>query len=396
MQQQTSISLPEPDADSAAHSAQVAAFIRDRIRDAGGEISFAEYMHHCLYAPGLGYYAAGASKFGPSGDFVTAPEVSSLFGAIVAQQSAEVLASIGTPAILELGAGTGKLAVDVLRELSAHEGTQNCSYRILEVSADLRERQQQRIANEIPELAGQVEWIDEPPADFSGVVLANEVADALPVERFVRRSDGVRQLCVTVSGDAFELTERDAPEVLLDAVTGMEELLGAPLPDDYRSEVCLAAPGWIGDVAKSLANATVFLFDYGVGRREYYAQERSGGWLRCHFRHHAHDDPLILPGIQDLTAWVDFTAIADAAVENGLEIAGYLAQAQFLMGGGLDRQLARFADLPTDAQLKLSAEIKLLTLPSEMGEHFKCLAMSRGTVATPGVFDFADRTASLG
>ena len=168
------------------------------------------------------------------------------------------------------------------------------------------------------------------------------------------------------------------------------------MPAGYASEICLAAPYWITDLARSLDHGFAFLFDYGVGRNEYYGAERSGGWLRCHFRHHAHDEPLILPGIQDLTAWVDFTGVAAAALESGLEIAGYVAQAQFLIGGGLDQVLADFAELPTEAQLKLAAEIKLLTLPAEMGENFKCLGLSRGDIATPGGFALADRTTSLG
>jgi SAM-dependent MidA family methyltransferase len=396
MQQRGSFSLPRPDAASAAHSNRVASFIRDAIGTAGGSISFAEYMHHCLYAPGLGYYAAGSRNFGRSGDFVTAPEVSAVFGAIVARQCVEVIGRDAAGGILELGAGSGKLAADILRELSRLDETMACDYTILEVAADLRERQETRLRREVPDTVDRVRWADELPVDFRGVMIANEVLDALPVERFVRRGDGVFQVRVATKGDAFELIERPAPDVLADAVDRIEESLGHPLTDGYRSEICLAAPQWIGDLAASLADGVILLFDYGVGRHEYYAPERNGGWLRCHFRHHAHDDPLILPGIQDLTAWVDFTAVAEAAIASGIEVGGFATQAQFLIGGGIDRYLANFADLPTDAQLKLSAEIKLLTLPSEMGEHFKCLALCRGEARLPAAFNFADRTASLG
>lgn len=396
MQQHSSFSLPEPDADSMAHSERVADHLRATIRDAGGEISFAEYMHHCLYAPGLGYYSAGSRKFGRSGDFVTAPEISSLFGSIVARQCTDVLGELESPAILEFGAGSGKLAVDILRELTQPGAVIGCNYKILEVSADLRQRQEACIRSAMPEQAGRVEWIDAIPAEFSGVVIANEVLDALPVERFVRRDAGVNQVCVTTSGPGFELVERPAPDRLVAAVGAIEESLGDALPDGYASELSLAAPQWIADIASALRQGLVLLFDYGVGRREYYAPERAGGWLRCHFRHHAHDDPLVLPGIQDLTTWVDFTAIAEAADANGLDIAGFVTQAQFLIGGGVDRYLAEFANLTTDARLKLSSEIKLLTLPSEMGEHFKCLGLSRGVLATPSAFGFADRIASLG
>lgn len=396
MQHPQTLSLPQPDALSHEHSNKVASWIRERIADAGGEISFAEYMQHCLYAPGLGYYSAGSTKFGEAGDFVTAPEVSSIFGAVLARQCADVLAQIATPAILEIGAGSGKLAVDLLRSLNDAGSVPEGGYQVLEVSADLRARQEQKLRDELPELADRVTWLDQLPQDFSGVVIANEVLDALPVERFVRRESGVRQVCVTVDGDSFVLVERDAADALRKAVEQVEVSLGHELAPGYASEVCLAAPHWIADTAASLRHGLVFLFDYGVGRREYYAGERAGGWLRCHFRHHAHDDPLILPGIQDLTSWVDFTSVADAALDNGLEVAGFVAQAQFLIGGGLDKVLANFAELPTEAQLRMSAEIKLLTLPAEMGENFKCLGLARGDIATPGGFLLADRTTSLG
>ena len=396
MQQPQTLSLPEPDAESAVHSKRVVEFIRGRICDTGGQISFAEYMHHCLYAPGLGYYSAGSAKFGGAGDFVTAPEISSLFGTILARQCAEVLAQLESPAILEIGAGSGKLAADILKDLAKLGAVPENGYKILDVSADLRERQESFLRGDVPELLNRVEWLEALPQDFSGVVIANEVLDALPVERFVRREQGIAQVCVVTDGDGFGLVERDAPDMLVSAVENIESSLGQPLPNGYASEVCVAAPQWTADICGTLREGAAFLFDYGTSRREYYAAERSGGWLRCHFRHHAHDNPLILPGIQDLTSWVDFTAIAEAAVDNGLDIAGYVTQAQFLIGGGLDQYLADFAELPTDAQLKLSAEIKLLTLPAEMGENFKCLGIGRGNLQPPTAFEFGDRTTSLG
>lgn len=396
MQHPPTLSLPEPDADSAAHSARVADYLGQEINKAGGQISFAEYMHHALYAPGLGYYSAGTTKFGAAGDFVTAPEVSSIFGAVLARQCAEVMMELESPAILEIGAGSGKLAADMLTSLAEQDAIPPGGYQILEVSADLRERQKRFIRGVVPELMDRITWLDQLGGDFCGVVVANEVLDALPVERFIRRAEGFVQICVVIANGSFALSERQAPENLQAALTEIEASLGEALPDGYESEVCLAAPHWIADIAATLREGAVFLFDYGVSRREYYAAERSGGWLRCHFRHHAHDDPLILPGIQDLTSWVDFSAVAQAAVANGLEIAGYVAQAQFLIGGGLDRLLADFAELPTHAQLKLSAEVKLLTLPAEMGENFKCLGLYRGDLTIPTAFCFADRTTSLG
>lgn len=391
-----SMALPQPDPDSLAHSERVAAAIRDRITEAGGSISFAEYMHHCLYAPGLGYYTAGATKFGQAGDFVTAPEVSAVFGRLLARQCAEIIAQLESPGILEIGAGSGRLAADILDTLADDDALPAGGYHILEVSPDLQQRQRALLAERVPDALESVRWLDAMPASFTGAVIANELLDALPVERFVRRTDGIRQVCVAQDGDAFRLIDREAPGKLERAVRHIEETLGATLADGYASEVCLAVAPWIADLAAGLAEGVAFLFDYGVGRPEYYAPDRSGGWLRCHFRHHAHDNPLILPGVQDLTSWVDFTAVAESAIEHGLNIAGFTSQAQFLIGAGLDEVLADFAEMPTDAQLRLSAEIKLLTLPTEMGENFKCLGLMRGELEPPAAFGRADRTATLG
>lgn len=395
MQQQQLLSLPQPDAESAAHSMRVAEYVRHRIRDAGGQISFAEYMHHVLYAPELGYYSAGTTKFGAAGDFTTAPEVSSIFGHIVARQCAAVFAEIDSPSILEFGAGSGKLAADILLMLAKLDALPPRGYQILEVSADLRERQQSYLRSEAPDLVDSVTWIDRMPEQHSGVIIANEVLDALPVERFIRHRHRVTQICVAVEDDAFALCERDAPEDLTAAVTAIEAELGERLADGYASEVCLAAPQWVEDIARTLRDGVVFLFDYGVSLREYYAPARSGGWLRCHFRHRAHEDPLILPGIQDVTSWVNFTTVAEAAVKGGLDIAGFVTQSQFLIGGGLEQLLADFPELPIDAQLKLSSQVKLLTLPAEMGENFKCLGLCRGELTQPAAFGLADRTTSL-
>ena len=394
MQYEQHTSLPEPDPESAQHSTRVAQYVRDKIAAAGACISFAEYMHHVLYAPGLGYYSAGTTKFSAAGDFVTAPEVSSVFGSVLARQCAEVLAQIDAPSILEFGAGSGKLAADILRKLAELDAVPE-RYSILEVSADLRERQESFLRDEVPEFVDKVVWLDQMPDEHSGVVVANEVLDALPVERFVRRSGRIKQICVAVDGEAFTLVERDAPKSLADAVVAIENDLGRPLPDGYTSDLCLASAAWVADLASILTKGAVFLFDYGVSRREYYADERSDGWLRCHFRHHAHDDPLILPGIQDLTSWVDFTAAAEAAVGAGLDVLGFSTQAQFLIGGGLEQELADFAELPIDAQLKLSGQVKLLTLPGEMGENFKCLGLGRGDIIASAAFNSADRTMSL-
>ncbi len=394
MQHEQQMILPEPDAASAAHSARCADYIHDRIRDAGGSISFAEYMHYALYAPGLGYYTAGARKFGADGDFVTAPEISPIFGRILARQCAAVLEDIEHGSILEFGAGSGKLAADLLRALDALDALPD-SYLIVEVSADLRERQERYLQSEVGDLANRVHWLNRLPQKHAGVVVANEVLDALPVERFARRNSGIGQIRVAAEEDGFKLVEEPAPEILATAVQSIENDLGKNLPQGFASEVSLAAPGWIADISGALKHGVAFLFDYGVSRREYYAADRSGGWLRCHFRHHAHSDPLILPGVQDLTAWVDFSGIATAAVSSGLVVAGYVTQAQFLLGGGLDEELEGLTEMPLEAQLELSGQVKMLTLPGEMGENIKCLGLSRGPVRRPAALVNADRTHAL-
>lgn len=394
MQQDLPPSLPAPDEDSAAHSERTAAYIREHIAAAGGSISFAEFMHHALYAPGLGYYTAGTTKFGEEGDFVTAPEVSRVFGRVLACQCAEVLRQVDSGSILEYGAGSGKLAIDMLERLVELEALPG-EYLILEVSPDLRERQQALIAERLPELAGRVSWVDSVPERHRGVLVANEVLDSMPVERFVRRDQGVMQVRVIADDASFGSIEVPAPENLAKAVASIERDLGAPLHDGYLSEVCLAIPPWIGGMAASLGEGVAFLLDYGVSRREYYAPDRAQGWLRCHFRHQAHDNPLVLPGIQDLTAWVDFTAVARAAVAQGLDVAGYSAQAQFLVAGGLEDEMADFDSLPVREQAELSQQVKTLTLPGDMGERFKCIALRKGSIATPGAFSLADRTHTL-
>ena len=394
MQKDLPPSLPEPDADSAAHSARAAQYIREHIEDSGGSISFAEYMHHALYAPGLGYYTAGSTKFGADGDFITAPEVSSVFGRVLARQCAEVLEGVDDGSILEYGAGSGKLAVDMLVALRDLDAIPT-AYLILEVSPDLQERQQQYVQDEIPELAELVSWIDAVPDTLRGVIVANEVLDSMPVERFVRRDSGVMQVQVADGNGSFGFAEAPAPEHLVRAVTRIESDLGDQLPDGFMSEICMATGPWIGGMAAALGEGVAFLFDYGVSRREFYAPERSAGWLRCHFRHHAHDDPLILPGVQDLTAWVDFTNVANVAVAQGMDVVGYTPQAQFLMSGGLEDEMRGFDDLSLEEQVELSGQVKTLTLPGEMGERFKCLALRKGSIPAPSAFKLADRTHTL-
>ena len=390
----TGLELPEPDEESVTHSRRVAAHISRQIKEEGGSISFAEYMQHALYAPGLGYYVSGTTKFGDAGDFVTAPEISPLFGNVLARQIAAVWDQIADRRIFELGAGSGVLAATILKKLSLL-GAPPERYFILEVSADLQQRQQQHLSREVPDLAARVEWLSELPVEFSGVIVANEVADALPVERFTKAGGVLKQIRVAVENGRFQWHLDEAPEPLAKAVDHIEKKIGRQFPDDYQSEICLALGPWVNNLVNGLSEGLIFLFDYGITRREYYAADRHHGWLRCHFRHRAHNNPLIFPGIQDLTAWVDFSALADAAIESGAEIAGFVAQAHFLINGGLQEELDGFVSLPAAEQIELSRQTKLLTLPGEMGESFKCIGLIRGNITPSAAFRESDRAHML-
>ena len=390
MQYKQLASLPKPDQLSAEHSKKVAHYIRSKIKKAGGQISFAEFMYEALYSKGLGYYNAGLTKFGRDGDFITAPEVSTIFGRVLANQCIEVLAQIENGGILEFGAGTGKLAVDILSALEEKKSLPR-TYNILEVSPDLEERQKNRLKNDLPHMLDRINWLSEIPSNFEGVVIANEVLDALPVERFIKRKSGIYQLFVSLKGDTFAWAEEKASDQLLKEVTFIEDEIGKSFPLNYQSEINFAARSWVDYLGTFIKHGVVFLFDYGVSRREYYAIDRNDGWIRCYYRHYAHSNPLIYPGIQDLTSWIDFSAIAHSAYEAGLNIMGYQNQSQFFLGGGLENEILRIANFPIDEKIKLLNEIKILTLPSEMGENFKFMALGQGNINSLTTFDFADR-----
>ncbi|MDH4072005.1 MAG: SAM-dependent methyltransferase [Gammaproteobacteria bacterium] len=380
--------LPAPDPAGAAHSERVAGHIGRLIDEAGGDIPFAAFMQEALYAPGLGYYVAGAPKFGASGDFVTAPEISALFGYVLARQIAGALGETGGD-LLEFGAGTGALAVALLERLGELDALPR-RYLILEVSAELRECQERRLAAELPDLMDRIEWLDGMPASFSGVVIANEVLDAMPVERFRMEGNSVLEARVSRDDNGFCFRYAPAPRQLEGAVRRIEEYTGSALPHGYQSEWSPGIANWIRDVAAALHAGTILLIDYGVSRREYYAPDRDSGWLRCHFRHHVHDDPLILAGMQDITAWIDFTAVAESAVAAGLDVCGYATQGHFLLHGGLHLELEEFALMTQREQAELSGQVKLLTLPAEMGENFKIIALSKGSVKPPPAFAECD------
>jgi SAM-dependent MidA family methyltransferase len=331
-------------------------------------IPFSRYMELVLYAPGLGYYSAGARKFGAAGDFVTAPELSPLFSRCLARQCREVLAVTGG-SILELGAGSGVMAADMLLELQAL-GSLPEEYLILEVSADLKERQRRTLAEKATALASRVHWLDALPHSFTGVMVGNEVLDALPVERFLKTHGGHEEYCVREGSDGFDWSTRPAGEQLAATLAAFETTLPEPLVPGYVSEICLGAGPLVSSLADCLTRGALLLTDYGYPRKAYYHPERAMGTLMCHYRQRAHGDPFLYPGLQDITAHVDFTAVAEAGVASGLELAGYTTQAHLLMALGI----ASLAGM----DMRAAQQVKLLTLPEEMGERFKAIGFTKG------------------
>jgi len=365
--------LPTPSPEALAHSEQLHAAIADAVVTAGGYLSFARYMEMALYAPGLGYYAAGARKFGAAGDFVTAPEMTPLFGQALAVQIAQGMAC-SAPAVIEVGAGSGRLAADLLLALE-QLGCLPERYAILDLSPDLRARQRETIASAAPHLLSRVVWLDRLPEAFSGVVLANELLDALPAHLVVWGEDGISERGVGLDVDGrFTWNDRPAGGALLEAAKEIGEEAG--LGGAYLSEISLAACAWSAEWGRIMRQGLLLLIDYGFPRHEYYHPQRHQGTLMCHYRHHAHPDPFYLPGLQDLTVHVDFTAIIAAAHGAGLELLGYTNQGQFLLNCGL---LDRLAEIPADtpAYFKASAAAAKLTMPHEMGELFKVIAIGR-------------------
>jgi SAM-dependent MidA family methyltransferase len=295
----------------------------------------------------------------------------------VAAQCAEVLATLGPDAaVRELGAGSGAMASAMLAEFE-RRGSLPSHYWILDVSADLRERQRATLEAAVPHLLPRIQWLDRWPENFTGVVVANEVVDALAVERFALRAGSVRALGVSCDDGGLHLVERPASDALTQAVRHIEADIGQALPDGYESEINLELHGWLAGLADSLARGVVLMVDYGLPRREYYAAERARGTLLCHFRHRFHDDALVYVGLQDITAWVDFTAVAEGAMAAGLEVAGYATQAHFLIGSGLEEFIAHVSELDLVERVNLSRQAMLLTLPGEMGERFKVIALAK-------------------
>lgn len=357
------------------HAARMRERLAGEIQAAGGWIDFERYMATALYAPGLGYYSAGAHKLGAGGDFTTAPEISSLFGACLARQCADVFERLGGGSILEIGAGTGALAADILMRLDTL-GRLPERYLILDVSADLKERQRRTLEERVPHLAGRAAWTQSPPtAPFDGVILANEVLDALPVARFRWDRDRCEELGVSIEKDRLVWSRRPASGALTLACRSVRQ---ADWADGYVSEFCPRLPAWTLEVTRGLRRGLALWIDYGLPRRQYYLPERRDGTLLCHFRQRAHDDPFLHPGLQDITAWVDFTLLAEASVPAGFELAGFCTQAHLLAALGADREMRHLAGTDERRLARFASEARRLMMPGEMGERFKAMAWLRG------------------
>ncbi|MEN3112492.1 class I SAM-dependent methyltransferase [Uliginosibacterium paludis] len=367
--------LPPPGADALEHSTRLAERIACAIREEGGWIGFDRFMALALFEPGLGYYSGGSRKFGPEGDFVTAPEISPLFGHALARQVCQIMQAAG-PRIIEVGAGTGRLACDLLQALEGLDCLPE-RYAILELSGELRVRQQESLREHVPHLADRVVWLEGLPDTFSGVVLANEVLDVMPVQLVAWHDRGIFERGVVLDADgAFCWEDRPATGGLLAAARQLP--VSMPEEGEYLSEICLAARAWVEAWSDRLLQGAMILIDYGYPQAEYYLPARSSGTLQCYYRHRAHPEVLLWPGLNDITSFVDFTAIAEAGHGAGFTVAGYTSQASFLNNCGLLALLAEAGPVDSAAYLRASRAALRLVAPHEMGELFKVLALTRG------------------
>ncbi len=402
--------LPAPGPDASAASAALTDIIAAEIAVRGGWISFARYMELALYEPGLGYYAGGSHKFGAhdsGGDFLTAPELTPLFARTLARQVAQILAA-SRPRVIEAGAGSGRLAADLLPALAAL-GCLPERYQILELSGELRARQQATLAAHAPDYADRVEWLDQLPERFSGCLIGNELLDAMPTHA-LRWSDEAAEPAVLERGvglvdGQLAVAERPARGALLDAAQALE------VHPPFRSEISLAARSWVAELARRLEQGALLLIDYGLARHELYHPLRDGGTLRCHYRHRVHEDPFWFPGLSDITSHVDFTAVAEAGFDAGLDVLGYTSQANFLLNCGIgellqDGKVMR-SGIPGDGagdtaaadtnagDLRARGAVNVLLSPNEMGELFKVIALGRGVAGPLLGFARGDRVHAL-
>ena len=381
------IPLPSPDSDAQEASRELSRRIAGEIAAEGGWLPFSRYMELALYCPGLGYYAGGSRKFGEAGDFLTAPEITPLFGRTLARQLAQVMAA-SAPRVLEAGAGSGCLAADMLNAL-AEAGQTPERYFILELSGELRARQRETLGRQAPHLLDRVEWLDRLPTTFSGCVVANELLDALPVEAVAWREAGAMERGVVVAPTGFAWEERAASPTLAAAMADL------PAKSPYAAEVGLAARAWTAEWGRRLELGALLLLDYGLPRPELYHVQRDGGTLRCHYRHRVHQDPFWWPGLSDITCHVDFTAVAEAGHGAGLDVLGYTNQANFLMNCGFGECLLERQAGGGEAAARALGAAQFLLSPNEMGELFKVIAFGKGLEEPLLGFRRGDRLHSL-
>ncbi|MFM2434898.1 MAG: hypothetical protein RL063_878 [Pseudomonadota bacterium] len=368
--------LPTPSRDAQKHSLQLQGLIQQTIKKAGGWIDFSKFMQLALYAPQLGYYSAGNQKFGTGGDFVTAPEISTLFGQTLAQQVAQILA-LSKGSVMELGAGTGRLAVHLLQALEQL----NClpdQYYILDVSDHLRQVQLEYLQERLsPQLLQRVVWLSQLPVTFTGVILGNEVLDAIPVHIVHTTAHGLFERGVVQAEQGLTWSDKPWAEAPASGHHLLDEITSLSLPTGYVSEFCPAANGLIASLALTLERGVILMIDYGFSASEYYHPQRNLGTLMCHYQHYAHTDPLINIGLQDITAHVNFTSIAYAGVNNGLQLSGFCGQAQFLMNCGILKLMAQVSPDDMASYAPLAAAAQKYLSPAEMGDLFKVIAFSK-------------------
>ena len=397
--QRSNSTLPIPDEFAIKLSESLQEKIRLAIINNGGSISFEQYMQMALYEPGLGYYSAGSSKFGEQGDFVTAPEISPLFSRCIARQCQQVLSEIFSSSIFELGPGTGTMAIDIMLELKRNNSLPE-TYYLLEPSADLRQRQQHNIKNTIPQLEERFVWLDRLPKEkITGVILANEVIDAMPVIRIVIDNE-IEEYAVACDSGAndqvrFQWVMRDIDQKLKSEIQVMFDTLRESIPTPYTTEINCNIKPWLNSLNDVLEEGLILISDYGYPRQEYFHPQRHAGTLICHYRHHAHDDPFLYPGLQDITASVDFTTVAEAAVNAGLHVSGFTTQAHFLIASGLDQFVSEYETDDVVERTKMVHQVTKLTMPGEMGEKFKFIGLTKELDIQLCGFGFIDQRSRL-
>tara|TARA_Y100001970_G_scaffold84467_1_gene106635 strand:- start:858 stop:2048 length:1191 start_codon:yes stop_codon:yes gene_type:complete len=370
------INLPPLNHDEKYISDMALNEIKQKIKSSGGKISFSKFMHHALYAPLLGYYSGKSKKFGESGDFITAAEETGILGRIIAKQCSVILNEIPDAAIIEYGPGSGALAVSILKQL-LQMGLKPRAYYMVDVSEDLIERQKNRISTELPEIYDSVIWKSEIPDGFSGIVIGNEVIDSMPFERFMISNKRILQFFVGTKEEELVYKLEPANIEIKKYVKRIESQIGKSLCEGYISEISFIGRDWINQISLKLNQGMIILLDYGVSRSEYYSDDKNQGWAHCHFKHHKHFEPLIYPGMQDITTWVDFSLISETAKANDMIVDAYLTQAQFIINNGIEDEFLGFESMDIKKQMELTRQIKLLTLPDKMGSNFKCLVMTK-------------------